>query len=677
MSEPISIASTIANKAAHAFLARRREARERDLPLSELINVSISDDYQKRSLSRELEAITDAVSKRLEGLIAQEWGNINNSDRAAAIASVADSLSSAILSDEVILGVDADANKLARQLYSSMRADLVAADLGEPAGSLYLRLLQESCLLLVRLIVSLAPFVNRGIAELLGRTSSISHQAEMILDRLPIMTLEAPAGIQHDEEFKQRYLQYISESNDDVELFGLDVNRYRPRANLTVAYISLSVNPNESGRKVERAAGWSRVADGSEGSLAKRLSMSVEEALAKSDRTLVRGEAGSGKTTLLSWLAVAAARGQLSNELSRWNNFVPFLIRLRGYVGKDLPRPEQFLHATAAPIAGLMPAGWVHRTLSSSRSILLIDGVDELPANERMKVRSWLNSLLKEFSGIGAVVTARPAAADETWLAAEDFSAVALDRMGPSQVRALVSHWYSAIRSAGNVPCPEEDLPAYENALLSRLDSTPHLQALASNPLLCAMLCALNLDRHKVVPPDRLALYSAALHMLLERRDAERGVVADAVPLGLTEKTQLLQYLAWRLSINGAVETSKTNATKRFSERLRLMDSAPVQAADALDSLIYRSGVIREPVVGRIDFVHRTFQEYLTAKEAAENGDVGLLIREAHLDTWQETVIMATGQANVPFREELLTGLLSRAESEARHARRLRVLAAA
>ncbi|MFF0471944.1 hypothetical protein ACFYPX_31505 [Micromonospora zamorensis] len=95
-----------------------------------------------------------------------------------------------------------------------------------------------------------------------------------------------------------------------------------------------------------------------------------------------------------------------------------------------------------------------------------------------------------------------------------------------------------------------------------------------------------------------------------------------------------------------------------------------------LDHLLHRSGIIREPVVGRIDFVHRTFQEYLTALEAAEQGDVGLLVQSAHRDAWRETVIMAAGHGNLPFRQKLIAGILDRADSEHSNSRAMRLLAA-
>jgi hypothetical protein len=106
------------------------------------------------------------------------------------------------------------------------------------------------------------------------------------------------------------------------------------------------------------------------------------------------------------------------------------------------------------------------------------------------------------------------------------------------------------------------------------------------------------------------------------------------------------------------------------------MPSGPANAEGVLEYLLERSGVLREPVVGRIDFVHRTVQEYLTAKQFTDDGDLEPLVAQAHKDQWRETIIMAAGHANAPQRAELLGGLLRRIGAESRNARQLRLLVA-
>ncbi|MDE5539078.1 MAG: hypothetical protein K2J20_01155, partial [Bacilli bacterium] len=69
-----------------------------------------------------------------------------------------------------------------------------------------------------------------------------------------------------------------------------------------------------------------------------------------------------------------------------------------------------------------------------------------------------------------------------------------------------------------------------------------------------------------------------------------------------------------------------------------------------LDYLIDRSGIIREPEEGVIDFIHKTFMEFLAVKTICRNCEWNVLIREACNVNWKETIIMCfreMGKENV------------------------------
>ena len=325
----------------------------------------------------------------------------------------------------------------------------------------------------------------------------------------------------------------------------------------------------------------------------------------------------------------------------------------------------------------------MHRQLRTGRALLLVDGVDELVPAQRAAVRTWLRGLLAEYPQLRVVVTSRPGAADRGWLSGEGFAPVLLERMSPLDVAAFCRRWHDALRDAAQrsavvLPCSVDELREYERALLRQLDGRRHLRGLATSPLLCAMLCALNLDRRQQLPPDRMALYRDALALLLERRDAEREVPAGrTVVLDTGSKLAVLQHVAWRLSLAGRAELPREDVLALVRRAVERMPNVEYTAEDVLQHLLDRSGVLREPVVGRVDFVHRTFQEYLAAKEAVEDQPVDVLVTRAHLDQWWETIVMAVGHATPERRAELLGGVLDRTDTEPRHCRRLRLLAAA
>jgi hypothetical protein len=671
----LGVGKSVAQLVIGRWLSDRATKATISVDLVDLIKTGFPDEIKRRRAERQFEAIADSVTERLLTFTKQEFGGLRNGDREAVLYQVVLALDRADLSDEALLADDMDPVKLARRLRATLAARQADLQLGEAGARLYEVVLDECCDCLARIIVHLPQFEPRAAAETLGRLSELARQVERALSRLPTRSLTAPEGESEDEEFNRRYLAFISEHLDRLELFGLRFERLtRPRTTLSVAYVSLTVSKEDgpgAGRPEAIPVSDWRSDDRESGA------MRVEHALGDRRLMLIRSEAGGGKSTLLRWLAVTAARGSFADELSALNGCVPFLIKLRSHAGRPLPRPEEYLDDVAGNLSGIMPRGWVHRQLLSGQAILLVDGVDEIVPSQRQAVRQWLAEIVDQFPTVRIVVTSRPAAAAVGWLRAEGFGAAFLEQLSPADLRALVRHWHQAMRDCADLPCTPDRLPAYEAKLMARLESAPHLRTLAATPLLAAMLCSINLDR-EALPRDRMGLYAAALDILLETRDTKRNVPsAQTIPMEREQKIRILQDLACHLSTSSRVELPRSTVERLIADRLTAMPQVHATATAVLEMLLQRSGVIREPVPGQIDFVHRTVQEYLAAKQAADLGDMDLLVRNAHRDQWRETVVMAAGHANEPLRQELITGILGRVRAEPGRARRLKLLAVA
>ncbi|MFI6548342.1 NACHT domain-containing protein [Streptomyces prunicolor] len=671
----VRLGQAVATSAVRLWLGGRRREQERRAGMSELIRTRVAGLRSQRSVERQFEEIADAVAARVEPLLAHEFPGLAENERLAAALAVTDTFAHADLSDETVLESDVDAAELVRRIRSEAPAPV---GLGEAAERYYDLLFAECCECYVRVLRRLPVFTERAVAELLSRTTSLGAELARVLERLPTRSLYAPEGTDEDKAFLMEYLALVSRSLDEVELFRL-ASEQVTRAKLSVAYVSMRAS-SDDGRR--RAALGSRPLlrtglrdwEESEGT-----GMRVESALGGTSRVLLRGEAGSGKTTLMQWLAVTAARGTFSGPLVGWNGLVPVLVKLRRYAGRELPLPEALLDGVAGSLTGHMPKGWMDRALRDGRVLLLVDGVDELLAGERRAVRDWLRGLLAAYADVRVVITSRPAAARTDWLRTEGFAAYQLDRMAPADLTAFVRQWHRAVREQGDeLPCSVEELPQYERSLLTSLQDRPHLQSLAANPLLAALICALHLSRGRQLPRNRMELYKIALETLVQHRDADRRVPSALdTRLTLTDKLYVLRDLAWRLSDNNRSEIEVEQACRYVTSRMtgmRHLDTADGSAV--LDHLVARSGILRSPIEGRVDFVHRTFQEYLAAQDAADEDNMGNLVERAHLDLWRETIVMAAGHANLRQRQELVGGVLDRAHNEPRHARRLRLLAA-
>jgi hypothetical protein len=93
--------------------------------------------------------------------------------------------------------------------------------------------------------------------------------------------------------------------------------------------------------------------------------------------------------------------------------------------------------------------------------------------------------------------------------------------------------------------------------------------------------------------------------------------------------------------------------------------------------LLLRSGLLREPTPDHVQFTHRTFQDFLGAKEAVEAGDLPMLVNHAHEDDWLDVVVAAVAHARPRERAMLLRGLLQRGDKDPDQHTRLHLIAAA
>jgi hypothetical protein len=683
-----AVGKAVAGKAVRAWLAHRASTKDRSRELSELITATFPDRIHRRRIGRQIEDIADGVQQRLQPLCAVEFDSLTDNEKTAAMLAVAGTIIAADLSDDALFAADANATALVRDIRRQFPDPACSAGLGDVATQFHDLLLAECINDYVHLVLGLNEFVPRASQAMLSRLSDLGSEMCRMLDRLPVRTMNAPSGDHFDDEFRREYLGVISKTLDELRFFGVGLENRAPRTTLSVAYISLNVGKVQpasvligelrpvsapaSQRFLPLAEWHESVRD------VHPATLQVEAALAKNHRMLIRGEAGSGKTTLLSWLAVTASRGRFTGPLAQLNGHVPFLVKLRSYAGQKLPRPEQFMDNLASSIAGRMPQAWVDRQLLSGRVILLVDGVDELADGQRRHVRTWLRELIAAYPAARMVITSRPAAAAVDWLDGLEVGSATLSRMSPADIRLFIRQWHEAARDADSLPAHVRSVSEYEYSLVARLRTNQHLQSLAETPLLCAMLCALNIDQQKHLPRNRMELYAAALGMLLRRRDESREIPSyQTVSIDDESKLALLRDLAWRLTLYNRSETSKDDAVRWVQNRLDTMPHVTESGSIVFDHLLHRGGVLREPREGQIDFIHRSFQEYLAAAEAAKQDHLDLLVNRAHLKLWRGIVVMAAGHTIEPLRRKLVNGILGRAEREPHHRTRLRLLAVA
>jgi len=674
----LTLGPALAKGIAKLWLKDKSFASDVVTGLVDYVKSKTGDLIAQQRAKRQFEAIGEQVAESLRPLFEYEGGDLDEGGRTAAALAVADTLNKSGIDAELLTQQNLEPTTLAAHL-TAAHPDATNG-LSEKETSLYQRIISESSQYIVDIASQLPNFTERTFAAVLKREDECLRVAKRILDEV-LRIREDSRSINPEAEaarFEEQYRRGVIRQLDRLELFGLDLSTTSRRYGLSVAYVGLSVAKESSGRTAADVK-QGRREEGQEEDEGPE-TVSIDEALASSRRLFIRGFAGSGKTTLLQWIAVQSASEAFDDRLSDWNGTVPFFIRLRNFVAADLPKPEDFPGLVTPAIADIMPKGWAHDKLHSGRGIVLVDGVDEVAESERHQVRDWLKDLVETFGQARFILTSRPHAVEEDWMQSEGFDAVELEPMELPRVYEFIHHWHTAVSEDLRDEEERSALQPLAEHLRKQIRQKRAIRNLATSPLLCAMLCALHRQRHQNLPSDRIELYDACVQALVERRDPARGVdLSDYPALTYRQKASLLQDLAYWLMKNGWSMVLAQRAHERLAGRLPGMSGLErnVTGEAVLRLFTDRSGIVRQPVAGQVDFTHRTFQEFLAAQAAVDEGDIGLLVEKADDDQWREVIVLATGLAKKPDRNDLVRGLVERGDAEKDKRHQLHLLSVA
>ena len=163
-----SLAKTIVQKAASAWIADRRTAEVSKKELRELLKPW----FRRESPEQRF---LDVAASELASF-SHEFRELDDGEREAALFAVHDAFKRADLTDRTLFAVDVDAAKLASRLRAGRSRAKTAAGLGEAGGAFYDAALDRCCELYVRAVVQVPTFVGRSSVEILNRLSDLPDQ---------------------------------------------------------------------------------------------------------------------------------------------------------------------------------------------------------------------------------------------------------------------------------------------------------------------------------------------------------------------------------------------------------------------------------------------------------------------------------------------------------------------
>lgn len=589
-------------------------------------------------------------------------------------------------------------------------------------GELYRRALRETVRCLVEMADKLPRFDVAATGRTLQELGRLTEQSDEILNRVRATEYLVQALSEGDaSDYEIEYRLAVQRDLDYLELFGAELRPESRRQKLSVGYVSLSLADRRGdstgavsaeallgqlGRRQARLLIRGEAGSG-KSTLFRWLAieaanvagfLSARESLPKArelmERWLASEAARSGKTThgpdadsvhlrqvltRVRQTSLASSSGQYFIDSLRevwmrhWYLQIPFLLRLRDCEDGKLPSPEEFPQFVAKQIE--MPSRrWVPSMLEQGKGIILLDGVDEVPNFRRDSLRRQIKALVEKYPKNYFLVSTRPSAVEEDWLSTLNFREARINPMSEVDREAFIDRWHEAVAEELRLMGKSaEDLPDYAENLKSELKDAPPIARLATNPLLCAMICALHRDQRQKLPESQSELCESLCKLLLHQRERESDLKLSEFPrayrnLSYRQKRHAVQELAYYMVRNDESSVPRDRAEEKIG---RALDSFPDHSAEdtavVTASLLERSGILRESRPGYLDFIHNTFKEYLAGERLAEEEDVGRLVEKALDPAWEPVVLFAAAKGKSVFVGDLLDRLISSEKKRRAH----------
>ena len=155
--------------------------------------------------------------------------------------------------------------------------------------------------------------------------------------------------------------------------------------------------------------------------------------------------------------------------------------------------------------------------------------------------------------------------------------------------------------------------------------------------------------------------------MLFGNRDSEKEIPAFShINLSYEEKKNILSQLAYWMMKNNLLVIKEEQAIKHIGSSISGLrqTSQRYRPKELYQYFLERSGILRSPEAGYVDFIHKSFQEYLAAYEVRNQDDWGFIADKANDINWYETLILSMGFANINDSQLVIERILGGENNE-------------
>lgn len=353
-------------------------------------------------------------------------------------------------------------------------------------------------------------------------------------------------------------------------------------------------------------------------------SESIGEILNKNNRLAILAKPGAGKSTLIKRLAISYAfperRKKIDDDLPDKKLF-PIFLRCRELGEKVTLSVTEIIntipHRAEISSCAKSFSILVSEALQNGEALILIDGLDEIADDKhRITFVNQLRTFIATFPNINIIVTSREAGFRVVAGSLASYcEKYVLSSLNEDEIHELCRKWHKAI--IGDSENSEKEAAKLSDLILR--DS--RIKVLAENPLLLTTLMFVK-RWAGYLPTKRSVLYQEMIKLLLVTWNVEGHEILD-----IEEAEPQLAFVAYWMTINGkqtitADELNKCliDARKEMPEILGYTKVSPVEfikRVESRSSLLILTGhkvMGSGNLVGVYEFLHLSFQEYLTAK---------------------------------------------------------------
>ncbi|MDA1360999.1 NACHT domain-containing protein [Glycomyces luteolus] len=414
------------------------------------------------------------------------------------------------------------------------------------------------------------------------------------------------------------------------------VSRALPGLTLADVYVDVSLRDDETEVGGQKVFGWVPGRPG------RRAALDDFLLGRRGAQFAVYGLPGSGKSTLLRSAAMRMARKRHPNAP------MPILVALAHHLGQIIENPGIGLAEIAVSARWVnpdeLPVEEVKRWLAKGRCMIMLDGLDEVPALHRPAVMLWAEQQHGSYPDCNLVVTSRELGFESASFDAADL-VLEVCPLTWDQINEFVRNCYRAFRKGGELDA--RSAADQEAELLASLRADPALYDLASTPLLLQLMVYVHRNSDDGLPASRGELYERMVEMLLFERRNRVKLTAPVDRLDLKPKLRVVQRLALEMMLEESVQFDPLPLIKELVEEFEIGVSARELLADLCDN-----GLLSLLDSDAYMFAHLSFQEYLAAKELYEQGRVEVLAGRIGKRWWRNTALFwATAYDSAPLIE--------------------------